>query len=88
MEMYELRITVAAREEFLLLPLRMHGRVQEVFDRLIRWPNVSGTKPLRAALKGAWRVRSGDWRVLFTVDEQTRRITVFRIANRRDVYDD
>jgi mRNA-degrading endonuclease RelE of RelBE toxin-antitoxin system len=59
-----------------------------VFERLVRWPNVSGAKPLRGSLKGAYRVRTGDWRVLFTVDEAAKRITVFRIANRRDVYDD
>jgi mRNA-degrading endonuclease RelE of RelBE toxin-antitoxin system len=49
---------------------------------------VSGIKPLKGSLKGAYRVRTGDWRVLFTVDEQVGRVTVFRIANRRDVYND
>jgi mRNA-degrading endonuclease RelE of RelBE toxin-antitoxin system len=56
--------------------------------RLIGWPNVSGAKRLKSSLKGAYRVRTGDWRVLFTVDERAGHVTVFRIANRRDVYDD
>jgi mRNA interferase RelE/StbE len=86
--MYELRVTVAARSEFESLPIRMQVRVQDVFTRLIGWPNLSGAKRLKGSLKGAYRVRTGDWRVLFTVDERTVRVTVFRIANRRDVYDD
>lgn len=86
--MYELRINAAARSEFEFLPRRMQPRVQDVFTRLTGWPNVSGAKPLKGFLKGAYRVRTGDWRVLFTIDERTRRVTVFRIANRRVAYDD
>jgi len=86
--MYELRLTAEARSQFESLPLRMQPRVRDVFNRLVRWPNVSGAKPLRGELKGAYRIRAGDWRVLFTVDERAERVTVFRIANRRDVYED
>jgi mRNA interferase RelE/StbE len=87
MPVYEVRDTEEAREDFKSLPFRIQVRVQGVFDRLTRWPNVSGVKPLRRSLKGAYRIRTGDWRVLFTVDMQTKRVTVFRIDNRRDVYE-
>ncbi|MGA2441361.1 MAG: type II toxin-antitoxin system RelE/ParE family toxin [Tepidisphaeraceae bacterium] len=86
--MYEIRSAEKARENFKSLPLRIQVRVQDVFDRLTRWPNVSGVKPLRGPLKGAYRIRTGDWRVLFTVDVPAGRVTVFRIDNRRDVYQD
>ena len=86
--MYEIRSTEEARENFKSLPLRIQVRVQDVFDRLTRWPNVSGVKPLRGSLKGAYRIRTGDWRVIFTVDDRAKRVTVIRVKNRRDVYDD
>jgi mRNA interferase RelE/StbE len=86
--MYEVRIAEEARADFQSLPLPMQVRVRKVFGRLVRWPAVSGAKPLKGALKGAYRIRTGDWRVLFTVDQQARRVTVFRIDNRRDVYED
>jgi len=86
--MYELRVTEEARADFESLPLRMQVRVQDVFLRLVRWPEASGVKPLRDKLKGAYRVRTGEWRVLFTVSERDRRVTVFRVDNRRDVYED
>jgi len=85
--MYEVRIEALARASFESLPLRMRVRVQDVFIRLSRWPQVSGVKPLAGSLKGSYRIRAGDWRVLFTVDQQARRVTVFRIANRRDAYE-
>ncbi|MGD0390863.1 MAG: type II toxin-antitoxin system RelE/ParE family toxin [Tepidisphaeraceae bacterium] len=86
--MYEIRSAEEARENFKSLPLRIQVRVQDVFDRLTRWPNVSGVKPLRGSLKGAYRIRTGDWRVIFTVDDRAKRVTVIRVKNRRDVYDD
>jgi mRNA interferase RelE/StbE len=86
--MFEIRGAEEARADFNSLPLRIQVRVQDVFDRLTRWPNVSGVKPLRGSLKGAYRIRTGDWRLVFTVDEQAKRVTVIRIKNRRDVYDD
>lgn len=86
--MYEVRVPADARADFESLPLRMQPRVQEVFNRLVLWPNVSGVKPLRGTLKGTYRIRTGDWRVLFTVDEKAKRITISRIDNRRDVYND
>ncbi|HVT89892.1 MAG TPA: type II toxin-antitoxin system RelE/ParE family toxin [Tepidisphaeraceae bacterium] len=85
--MYEIRVTAEARTGFLSLPASIQPRVQQVFERLIRWPSISGAKPLKRELKGAYRIRTGDWRVLFTVDPASQRITVFRIDNRRDVYE-
>jgi mRNA interferase RelE/StbE len=86
--MYEVRDTADSRSQFHSLPRPIRVRVLAVFERLIHWPNVSGAKPLKHSLKGAYRVRTGDWRVLFTVDEVAKRVTVFRIAHRRDVYDE
>ena len=74
--MFEVRITAEAQAAFLLLPLAMQTRVQQILLRLARWPNVSGTKALKRELKGAFRVRTGGWRVLFTVDPAARRGTV------------
>jgi mRNA-degrading endonuclease RelE of RelBE toxin-antitoxin system len=47
---------------------------------------VSGVKPLTGKLKGHFRIRTGDYRVIFRLDQG--RIVIWRIANRRDVYAD
>ncbi|HSZ54619.1 MAG TPA: type II toxin-antitoxin system RelE/ParE family toxin [Tepidisphaeraceae bacterium] len=86
--MFEVRITTEAGKDLDSLPMGMRARVQHVIERLAHWPQVSGEKALRGTLKGAYRVRTGDWWVLFRVDKTAGRVTVFRIANRRDVYDE
>ena len=85
--MYEVRNTLDAKTDFQLLPMAIQLRVQALYQRLARWPDVSGAKPLRGGMAGAYRLRTGDYRVLFTVKQDVKRIEVFRIAHRKDVYD-
>lgn len=47
---------------------------------------MSGAKPLRNEWKGHYRIRIGDWRVIFKVVRPN--VIVVRVANRRDVYEE
>jgi mRNA-degrading endonuclease RelE of RelBE toxin-antitoxin system len=49
------------------LPVIILSRLEAIVDRLERWPDVSGAKPLRGDLAGCYRIRTGDWRVLFRI---------------------
>ena len=64
----------------------MLQRVLKAIARLEQWPNVSGAKPLRGDLSGHYRLRVGDWRVVFRV-EGTDALVV-GIAHRKDIYED
>jgi mRNA-degrading endonuclease RelE of RelBE toxin-antitoxin system len=66
-------------------PTGMVRRINDALERLERWPQVSGAKPLRGKLKGCFRLRCGDWRIVFrpTGDD----LVVTAIENRRDVYE-
>ena len=37
--------------------------------------------------KAHWRVRVGDWRVVYTVDDAAKLVTITRVAHRREVYE-
>ena len=80
----EVRLTPEAVQQEAQLPKRIRVRVYELVRRLESWPTVSGAKPLKHELKGAFRVRTGDYRLLFRVRGDV--VVVFRIDNRRDVY--
>jgi mRNA interferase RelE/StbE len=84
---YEVEITPDAGRQFTKLPVAIQRRAEDVFGRLRQWPDVSGAKPLRHSLKGSYRVRTGDWRILFTADESRETVVVYRIAHRREVYE-
>ena len=52
-------------------------------DRLAMQPETYG-KPLRKTLKGYWKLRVGDYRIVFKVSSNS--IFIFGIIHRKDVY--
>ncbi len=82
----EVRLTAGALRDFAALHEPVLARVNRIIERLAGWPDVSGAKPLRGALKGSFRVRTGNWRVVFRVTGDV--LLVSAISNRRDAYED
>ena len=85
--MAQVIVTPNAQAKFHTLPRTIQGRVMNVLARLQQWPDVSGAKPLRGALAGNWRIRTGDYRIVFSVSPDDQVVTVWRIGYRGDVYD-
>jgi len=79
-------VTPEAQNDLAALPEPIIARVQRILVRLKDRPHVSGAKPLRGALKGHWRMRTGDYRVQFHVAGET--VIVERIGHRDGFYDD
>ena len=84
--MADVRITPWAARELDSLPLPIRARMLKLFERLTRWPAVSGMKPLRGPLAGCYRLRTGDYRVRIRIDEET--IVVDKIGHRSRFYED
>jgi mRNA interferase RelE/StbE len=80
------RLSADAQEDFEALPSTMKARVLAVFERLERWPDVSGAKPLKGRWAGHYRIRTGDWRVVFRF--VSPEVIVVRIKHRSDVYEE
>lgn len=55
-------------------------------ERLDRWPQVSGAKPLSGVLAGRYRLRTGDYQVQFRVERAA--VIVERMGHRDGFYDD
>ena len=79
-------LTPEAQAEFDALPGVIRARVLGIFERLASWPAVSGAKALSGDWAGHYRIRTGDWRVIFRV--VTPQIIVVRIKHRSEVYED
>ena len=58
-------------------------RIEDLFAD----PRPSGCKKLRG-YKDLWRIRVGDYRVVYIIGDPGKIVSVTRIAHRRDVYED
>jgi mRNA-degrading endonuclease RelE of RelBE toxin-antitoxin system len=79
-------VTPEAQEQFSDLPVVIQARVEKVYQRLERWPELSGVKPLSGDLAGHFRIRTGDYRVQFFVSGDV--VTVEKVAHRDGFYEE
>lgn len=79
-----MQLETSAVRQFKALEAEVQVRVTAAIDDLAKNPRPPGAKKLVGTT--GYRVRTGDWRILFAVDDPARIIRVYRIGNRRDVY--
>jgi mRNA interferase RelE/StbE len=83
---YSLRVKQSAQKELGALDSIVFSRLDRKILALAHNPRPQGCKKLRG-YKDQWRIRSGDWRVIYTIDGQRRTVTIARVAHRSDAYD-
>ncbi len=80
----ELLIKRSAAKELEALPTPYRRRIATKIHLLAKDPRPPGIEKLSGA---EWyRLRQGDYRVLFEIDDGKRTVTIVRIGQRRDVY--
>ena len=84
MESYKLLINRSAAKELEELPLKVRRRIASKVDALRAEPRPSGVEKLSGQEK--YRIRQDDYRVLYSIDDNTRTVTVVKIDHRREVY--
>ncbi len=48
-------------------------------------PRPAGVRKLVGALEG-WRIRAGDYRILYLIEDEAKEVSIVRVRHRRDVY--
>lgn len=86
MNSYTVDVKPSARKELETLPDHVLARAVSKLESLADNPRPAGCKKLKDH-KDQWRVRIGDWRVVYIIDDAAKRISVTRIAHRREVYE-
>ena len=83
---YSLEIKKSAQKELDALDSALFTRIDRKIPALANNARATGCKKLKG-YEDQWRVRVGDWRVLYIIDDATKLITITRIAHRREVYE-
>ena len=83
--MYEVLIERTAERDLRSLPNTLFDRIVPRIKALAEAPRPPGCHKL-AGSKNNWRIRIGDYRVLYEIDDARKRIRIFRVRHRREVY--
>ena len=83
---YTVAIKPSARKELEALSDALIARLMSKMEALADDPRPPGCKKLQG-FKDLWRVRVGEYRVVYVLDDKRATATVTRIAHRREVYE-
>jgi mRNA interferase RelE/StbE len=83
---YSLEIKLSAQKELDALDDRLFTPIDRKILALAENPRPVGCKKLKGR-KDQWRVRAGNWRVLYIIDDTAKLITVTRVGHRREAYE-
>ena len=81
---YRVEIGKSAEREFRALPLQAKARVTSALLHLADTPRPPGARKLTQG--PGWRLRVGDYRILYTIDDGAYTVTVLAVGHRREVY--
>lgn len=81
---YGIFLKRSAEKELRGLPAKIHNKIIEILVSLKENPRPLGVKNLRG--REGYKFRIGDYRILYLIDDHERKIEIFSLAHRREVY--
>jgi len=82
---YRVALTSSAAKELQKLPGQVVERIFPRIESLASNPRPPGCKKMQGGDR-EYRIRAGDYRVVYTIDDKNFLIEVTRIRHRKDVY--
>jgi mRNA interferase RelE/StbE len=84
MASYQVAFARSAEKELLALDAPLARRIYAKIEALAIAPRPPGCKKLEG--DGGWRIRVGEYRVIYTIDETKHVVDVSAVRHRRDAY--
>jgi len=86
--MYEVVLTPEALKTYRRAEVPLARKLNRCFENLSSDPRSHpNIKPLTGALRGRWRYRLGNWRVVCCISKERREVVVLVIAHRKAAYE-
>ncbi|PKB64711.1 MAG: plasmid stabilization protein [SAR202 cluster bacterium Io17-Chloro-G2] len=82
---YRLLLSSRSRRALNAVPRLIFPRIQLAIDALANDPRPPGCVKLVGS-SDQWRVRIGDYRVIYAVDDGRREVIILRVGHRREIY--
>ena len=85
MDSYQVTFARSARKELQALQHDLAERILTAIEELASDPRPPGCRKLRDS-GDLWRIRVGDYRVVYSIDDRERLVDVVLVRHRSDVY--
>lgn len=81
---YQVTVLKRARKALASLPPQVRQRLMQSIDNLAQDPRPAGC--LKMTGVNSWRIRVGDYRILYDIEDSVLTVLVVDLGHRRDIY--
>lgn len=85
-EPYTVSLSLRAKRETRRLDRQILARIAKAIDSLVKNPRPPGCLKI-INKENLWRMRVGDWRIGYEIDDEKRVVTIITVGHRREFYD-
>lgn len=85
MKRYDVTISRSARKELENLEDNLIESIFSKIDSLIINPHPTGSEKIKGS-KNYWRIRIGDYRVIYSINKKSNLVEILTVRHRKDVY--
>ena len=83
---YQVIFESAAARQLKKLPIEIQQTLRPLIDNLATNPRPSGCKKLKGR-KNEYRIRSGNYRVIYSIEDKALIVRVIKAGHRKDAYE-
>ncbi len=81
---YKISILRRAQKQLAKIPASEYKKVKQAILNLAKDPRPPGSKKLKG--REGWRIRQGDYRVIYEIQDDQLIVIVLDVGNRKDIY--
>jgi mRNA interferase RelE/StbE len=84
--MFKIIFKQAASKELEKLPNNIILKIVEAIMNLANYPKPNGCKKLKGKTEDLYRIRIGDYRVIYSIESLIKIIEIRKVGHRKDIY--
>lgn len=84
--MFNISYANSVKKDIKDIPSNTLLKIKNEIENLIYFPNINNIKKLNSHPLADFRLRVGNYRVLFDVESEKKEIYILKISHRKDIY--
>lgn len=85
--MYKIEYIDSVKEDLSPITKTNRDQIRRAIEQKLATNPIEFGKPLQYSLKGLRRLRVGDYRIIFQIEDETNVVLIIKIGHRREVYE-
>jgi len=83
---YKIEYAPRTEKQLAIIPKAIRKKIFERIEKLATQPRPENVEPLSGSDDGLYRIRQGDYRIVYSIEDNKLLILVVRVVQRKEVY--